>query len=146
MNLPRYVCEKIKLYMLSIIYVCVYMHIYLEEYIFLYMCVFIQSTVSPSRYLMTHHDPSSPALARNLYRLAQERGVTSSLLQSVASHGDDIVLIFRFNRNTENKTSRDLQMAALLTELWTNFVKTGLDLCCVKTYFLFYQIDRCNSK
>ena len=88
------------------------------------------------RYLMTHHDPTSPALASNLYRLAYDRGVRSSLLQSVASHGDDIVLIFRFNRNRVQSTTRDLQMAALLTEMWTNFVKSGLIAISLTVFYL----------
>ena len=51
------------------------------------------------RYLMTHHDPSTPSFAQNLYRMARGQGIRSPLLQSAASHGDDVMLIFNFPHN-----------------------------------------------
>ncbi|KAF2351967.1 Carboxylesterase type B [Trinorchestia longiramus] len=76
-------------------------------------------------YLMTHHDPGSPSFAFPLYRLAQELGIKSSLLQAGVSHGDDVILLFSFPHNQVEPGPRDQQMSAILTNMWANFIITG---------------------
>lgn len=76
-------------------------------------------------YLMTHHDPSSPSFAFPLYRLAQDLGIRSPLLNAGVSHGDDVILLFSFPHSQVKPGPRDLMMSTILTEMWASFVTTG---------------------
>lgn len=76
---------------------------------------------------MTHHDPGSPSFAFPLYRLAQDLGIRSPLMQAGVSHGDDVVLLFNFPNTQVQPGPRDLQMSAILTNMWANFVATGYE-------------------
>ncbi|KAL7640321.1 UNVERIFIED_CONTAM: hypothetical protein RMT77_008585 [Armadillidium vulgare] len=76
-------------------------------------------------YLMTHHKENTPSFAAPLYRLAQAAGITSPLLRSGVSHGDDVILLFKFPYTLGDMSTWDLQVSILLTSVIGSFIKTG---------------------